>query len=354
MTIAYGFYDLKEVMSQRVTTIGVEVVNRAIGETLAEHNRQVDALMSLFVMPTTDFKKRYRTATAARLQPLDEIGRARPIQQAGYYESAWPLQRAGTAWGATYEARVKMTVQEANDTINTLVNADARWMRDHILASLFANTSWTFTDDLWGSLTIKGLANADTDTYQIMAGTDVAATDTHYFAQAAAIDNSNDPFATIYTELAEHPENQGDVIALIPSGLKTAVEALSNFYPLTDTNLNFGSGVTTLSRELGVQTPGMLIGYHSEKVYIFEWKSMPANYIVALTTAGEKPLAMRQEPELVLQGFNPVAERQDHPFWEAQYLRKAGFGAWNRVGALVYRIGNASYAVPTNYTSPMA
>jgi hypothetical protein len=62
---------------------------------------------------------------------------------------------------------------------------------------------------------------------------------------------------------------------------------------------------------------------------------------------------MRQHPEAQLQGFSQVATREDYPFWEAQYVRWAGFGSWNRVGAAVMRIGNASYAIPSNYSSPM-
>ena len=356
--ITYGFYDLKSVMSERVTTVGVEVVNEAIQKTLTEHNRQLDALMGLFVTETTEFKKVFRTATAARLQPLDELARARPIQQAGKYENAWPIQKAGTAWAATYEAQVKMTVQEANDTVATLTNADTRWMRDHILAALYYNGSgWAFSDAEHGSLTIKGLANGDTDTYGIMTGTDLGTTDSHYLAQAAAMDNSNDPFATIYSELTEHPENggdTGDVIVFVPTGLKSSIEALSNFYPMVDGNLATGSGVTTLSRSPTIQTPGMLFGYHAEKVFLYEWKSLPANYMIATTTTAEKPLAMREHMESQLRGFSKVAERIDYPFWEAQYVRWAGFGSWNRVGALVYRIGNATYAAaPSGYTSPM-
>jgi hypothetical protein len=63
---------------------------------------------------------------------------------------------------------------------------------------------------------------------------------------------------------------------------------------------------------------------------------------------------MREEPEAGLQGFKRVAQRNDHPFYEDQYLRIAGFGAYNRIAAVVYRIGNASYAIPSGFTSPMA
>ena len=352
--VLYGFVNLKDVYNQRIDDVGVQVVNDAIDATFVEHNRQLNAVMSLFVDPTTEYKVRYRTPTAARLQPLDENGRARPIKMAGYYDIAFPLQDAGTAWGQTYKASKKMTVAEAANIVNTLLTADKRWMRDHVLAALFANSSWTFSDEQHGSLTIKGLANSDTDTYLIQAGTDAGATDTHYLAQANAIDNSNDPFGTIYDELTEHPENSGDVVVFLPTGLKATTMGLSAFYPLSDPNLNPGVATTTVRGALGVQLPGTLFGYHEAKVWLAEWKALPAGYMVGVMTGGPRSLAMREEPEASLRGFNRVAERNDHPFYESQYLRTAGFGAQNRVGAVVYRVGNGAYAVPTNYTSPMA
>lgn len=351
--VLYGFVNLKDVFSQRVEAVGVNVVNTAIDETLAEHNRQMAALTSLLVEQTTEYKVRYRTPGAARLQPLDEQGRARPIKAAGYYDIAFPLQDAGTAWGQTYKASKKMTVQEANNVLSALLVADKRWLADHILAALFASTAWTFPDPEHGDLTIKGLANGDTDSYLIQAGADTGATDTHYLAQANAIDNSNDPFGTLYSELMEHPENSGEVVAMISTGLKTAVQGLSAFYPQADPHLQPGVATTTVRGTLGVPLPGTLLGYHEERVWIAEWKRLPANYIVAVATGGPRPVAMREEEEASLRGFNRVAQRDDHPYYESQYLRTAGFGVQNRVGAVAMRIGNGAWAVPTNYSSPM-
>lgn len=351
--VLYGFESLKDVFGERVTTVGVDVVNQAIKQSVAEHNRQIEALMGLFVKPTTDYSLRFKTPTTARLQGKDEFGRPRPIKPAGYYDVAWPLQEAAISWGANYVSRVKMTVEEANEATMALISADVRWMRDHVLAALYTNASWTFADDEYGSLTIKGLANGDTDKYQILSGADAPTTDTHFLAQAAAIADAANPFDDIYDELMEHPENAGEVVCLIPTNLRSTVEALANFYEWVDPALIQGSGVTRLASTPGFAVPGEFIG-RTDKCWIAEWRSLPDSYIVATTSAGEKPLAMRQHPEAELQGFNMVASRDDHPFYESVWERYAGFGGWNRVGAVVYRIGNASYAIPTNYTSPMA
>lgn len=350
--VLYGFMNLKDVFGKRVTEIGVETVDRAIAATVAEHNRQMSAVLSLFTRRTSDFKLRYKTATSARLQPLDAAGRARPIKTAGYYEIAFPLQSGGLAWGADYISRVKMTVAEANNETANLISADARWMRDHVLAALFSNTNWTFADDAHGNLTIKGLANSDTDQYLILSGADAGATDTHYLAQAAAIADGSNPFPTIYSELTEHPENSGEVVVFVPTSNKAAVEALTVFEPIADPNIAYGSGSDRLIGSLNVPLPGSIFGYVS-KCWVAEWKALPSDYLVGVTTSGEPVLAMREHPESELQGFNRVAQRDDHPFYESQWLRYAGFGAWNRVGAVVQRVGNGAYAIPTNYTSPM-
>lgn len=350
--VLYGFNALKDVFGKRVTEVGVGVVADAIAATVAEHNRQMDALLGLFIRRTTDFKIRYRTASAARLQPMDEFGRALPIKTAGQYDIAFPIQSGAAAWGANYVARQKMTVGEANELTSALVSADVRWMRDHILAALYDNTSWTFTDDEHGSLTIKPLANGDSDVYMIITGSDAAATDTHYLAQAAGIADVSNPFPTIQSELVEHPENGPEVLVLAPTNLRASIEALSNFIPFSDPNIALGANSDRLVGSLGVQVPGEIIGY-TDKCWISEWRAMPDNYMIGVNVGGEAPLGMREDVEPELRGFQQVAVREDHPFQESQWLRRAGFGAWNRVGAVVQRIGNAAYAIPTNYTTPM-
>jgi hypothetical protein len=354
--LLYGFVQLKDLANRRVTEVGVQVVNDAINAAVAEHNRQMDSILALFAERTTQFKERFTSPVVARLQPLDENGRARPIKPFGVYDVAYPLQDAGTAWGATYKAREKMSVQEANDITATLISADIRWMRDHILAALFTNVDWTFQDPMHGALTVHGLANGDAIKYVIQAGADDGAIDDHYLGQAAAVADATNPFPTIYSELVEHPENSGDVISFIPTNIKTAVQALTTFYPTRDPNITAGSGVTELTGSLGVALPSgpaSLLGYDASGVWIAEWKTLPDNRIVSLMTGGERPLKMREDETESLRGFKKVAERNDHPFYESQYLRSAGFGGNNRVGAVVTEISDSTYDIPTGYDSPM-
>lgn len=355
--IGWGFHHLKDVFNKRVTEVGVEVVDTAMTQTVAEHRRQMDAVLPLFVTPTTEFKTVYKSAIRTRNQPLTEAGRARPIKGGAKYEVGFPILDSGNAWGFDWKAGMKMTVQEANDAVVAITDGDVDWMFDHILAGLYSRAGWTFPDKEHGDLAVIGLANADSTIYQTTLGAAVGETDDHYLFDANAIEDAHDPFPTIFAELDEHPENgAGEVIAFIPSGLKAAVMALGLFRDLPDANITPGNSSDVLTGTLGVRVPGKLLGYHAAGVWVVEWKRLPANYIIAVHTGGDTPLRMRQEPETELQGLieiTPSPARSDYPNYERQWVRYAGFGGWNRVGALVFRSGTGSWAVPTGYTAPI-
>jgi hypothetical protein len=86
------------------------------------------------------------------------------------------------------------------------------------------------------------------------------------------------------------------------------------------------------------------------KQWIVEWPVLPADYGISIVVGVDQPvLRRRQDPEAQLQGFRPVAERADFPYFEEQWFRRCGFGGWNRVRAASFRIGNGAWAIPTGY-----
>ena len=352
MAVLLGLLNQADLYDSRVTTVGVGQVFRAIDESVAEHNRILNSMLALFTTTRTDPQTRYMAAGATRLQPLDENGRARPVKPSGYFTVGFPLQDAGIAWGRNYRTSIKMTVREVANITAMMMDADSRWMRDHMLAALFyenSTTPWTFTDPAFGAISVYGLANGDTQTFQILSGADSAATDDHV---KGATSVTEAVFQDIHDELVEHPENGPEIIAFIPTASSATVQALTNFYPIPDANLQSGVAVTQFTGVLNAAVPGKLIGYIAG-CKVVEWAGMPSDYILGVAAGGEPALALRQEPEAELQGFKKVADRNDHPWYESQYLRVAGFGAWNRVGAIVYRTNSASFAIPTGYSSPM-
>jgi hypothetical protein len=355
--IAYGFYHLKDRFSELVTDVGVRVVSDAIQATADEHNRQLGLAMTHFVRPVgADIKLRYRTAATARLMPLDENGRARPIKTLGHYDVAFPLSRAGIAWGANWLTREKMVIEEANRQALVLFMSDSNWMRDRIFGALFQSTAWTAEDDDYGALTISTLANGDATLYPYYSGSTFGATDNHFLAQAGAVADggATNPFPTIRTKLKEHPENTGEVISFVPTNVVTAVMGLTTFIDAPDANITPAQTAQTLNNQGGLNNaPGRFLGYETSGVFVYEWPTLPDNYIISISTGAPQALGMREEALPQLRGFRQVATREDHPFWESQWFRSAGFGVYNRTAAHITRVGNGTYAPPTAYALPI-
>lgn len=349
---SYGFVGYEDIADERVVDGNIQMVNTAIRASVAEHNRQVSEAMLELAERTTDYTVRYKIGGAGTMQPLDEWGNPLPVREAGYYDVAFPIQGAGTAWGDNRISRAMMTVAEADRYTLGALRRDADWMRRHILAAFLDNGAWSFADEEKGTLTVQPLANGDAVTYAKSNGT--FATDTHYYAQAAAIADATNPFPTWRTELSEHPENGGPYVAYIPSNQRSAVLGLANFVDVADGNVNPGIMVPQLTNAVGRGMGDEVLGY-VDGVWVVEWSALPDNYgVVVARGASTKPLRMREYPAPSLQGLFTENHSPDGNLLEYRFLRYAGFGAYNRVGALAFRIGDAAYATPTGYSTPLA
>lgn len=349
--VAYGFIGLEHLAARRVSDGNMRLVADAVLASVDEYNRQATAALAELAQRTTEYSARYLLPGGGTLQPLDEWGNPLVVRSEGYYDVAFPVQLAGTAWGNNRVTRALMTVEEANRETLAAMQRDADWMRRHMLAALFDNTTWTFVDKDKGSLTVQPLANGDTVTYLRRSGS--AATDTHYYAQANAISDADNPFDAWHAELNEHPENGGPFVAYIPSNLKASVMGLSDFVDAVDPNVNPGVMAPTPSGRLERGFGDTVLGYVNG-IWIVEWSILPDNYgFVVARGAQTPPLMMREFPSADLQGLRAENHSPDGNLTEYRFIRMAGFGAYNRVGALVFRIGNGAYAIPTGYSTPL-
>lgn len=346
---AYGFTALKDIFKERVMD-NLPIVQTAIQEWIAEYQRQTDEMLRILVQKTNEYSLRYQLPGTGTLQPLDQHGNPLPVLPSGYYDVAFPIQGAGTGWGDNRVTRALMTVGDANRYSLTVQNADMDWLRRHILAAIFTNTTWPYPDDDHGSLTIQPLANGDSVSYVRKGGG--ASTDTHYLAQASAIDNSNNPFPGYYTELSEHPSNSGPYVAYIPTNLKATVMALSTFVEINDPDITLGANSDRVTGSVDMGFGDEVLG-KADHMWIVEWKSLPDSYIFALAQGADPVLGMREYPAAALQGLFPEFQDVDGNRHLHKFIRYAGFGVQNRVAALVGRIGNGSYAIPTGYTAPL-
>jgi hypothetical protein len=356
-TLAYGFIGLEHLAQERVNTIGVRRVWEAIQLTLDEYNRQIDGMMSAFVQRTTVAKERIMLPGSGTMQPLDEWGNPQPVREEGHYDVGYPIQGAGHAWGTNRVTRALITVEEVNRQMVEALRRDADWLRRHILAALFTHTSWTYDDKIGpggnaglGDVTIQPLANGDTVPYLRVGGT--SATDSHYLAQAGAIADAANPFPVIYEELMEHLTNDGEVVVYVPRNLTVAIEALTAFVPVGDPAITYGANVDLLRASIGRGFGDLVLG-RVNKCWVIEWRALPDNYLLALAEGAGPVVKMREYPAPELQGLFAEDNSPDGNLEEIRSIRYCGFGVANRVAAVVYRIGNSSYAIPSGYTAPL-
>ena len=348
----FGFIGLEDLADERVVDGNVRVVNDAIAASLAEHNRQVAAALMELVERTTEYTARVRLGSSGTLQPADEWANPKPVKTAGHYDVAFPIQGGMTAWGDNRISRALMTVAEADKQTDGMLQRDADWMKRHILAAIFDNTSLTFADEEKGNLTVQPMANNDAVTFPLANGT--FATDNHYYAQAAAIADAANPFPTWKRELSEHPGNAGPLVAYVPTNQASAIQNLANFREVEDADIDPGANAARLTRVVDRGFGDELLG-KVDGVFVVEWSFLPDNYgIVVARGAAGKALRMREYPAASLQGFFIENHSPDGNLNEYRYFRYAGFGAYNRTAALAFRIGDAAYAIPSGYTTPLA
>lgn len=351
--VAPGFVDLEHLFERRVIdAVGWDTINDAVTESARLHTEAFNKLAAAFVRPLKDNNKpriRFNLPVSAAMQPLrGEDDSPVPTRGVDSYNIGFPLSDAGFAWADNRKSRVKMTVGEANEMTVTALRADRNWNRAYILAAIFDNTSHTFKDKEFGDIPCKPLANGDTDQYNLDTGE--TATDTHYLAQADAIDGTHNPFPVIEPELTEHPSNSGDVIVYCSTSLKAPIRALGDFIPYyQDSRIK-----PSLSTDMLEQFPIQLLGDTPlgwvDGCFVVEWKAIPAGYTVSHTTEGGAFVGRREEPEPELQGLRSEIHEVDGNHIVNRLLRTAGYAIMNRVAAVVYYVGGASYVVPSGYS----
>lgn len=349
--LTYGFVGQEHLLGKRLTDVGTATVWDMIRESVNEHNRQIDALLGTIAQRTTLHQERFRLPGSGTLQPLDEYGSPRPVRPGSYFDVAYPIRGGGTGFGGNRVTNALMTVQEINNLTLDAQRRDADWLRRHMLAAIFTNTTVSFDDPGFGSLTIQPLANGDTVEYNKVGGS--TATDTHYLAQADAIDDSHNPFDDIYDELMEHPSNgNGPVVVYVPTNLTSSVEALTAFTEVGDPDLRYGVNTTQIGAAFGRRFGDEVLG-KVNKCWVIEWRALPDSYMIAVAEGAGPILGMREYPAPALQGLFTESP-PDGNLKETHLIRYAGFGVRNRIGALAYRVGNGSYAIPSGYTAPLA
>lgn len=326
--------------------------------TMAEHNAEVDAVLNLLTAPTTEREVSIREESAYELQPLDELGEPEPVKAAGEIALGWPIDDFGIRFDLSFKAKEQISVQEYSDKIASMQGADANTLSRKMWAAFFSNVSRTHKEDGKAVQTIKFLANGDADAYGDSAGG--LSTANHYTAQAAPIDDVNNPYTAIEANLSSRRANAGPFVAFVPTNLVAATRLLDGFAPVASgavVQANPTTVLTTTLAQQGVSLPATMLEFGAiGNLHLVQYSRLPAGYIAyaSLGNPRVRPLRRREYVTPSLRGFIPVGETNEFPFFKNRFLRYIGFGAWNRVGGGAHLVGNAAYSVPAGYGNPFA
>ena len=358
MSTIFGALNLNDTDRVFQATAGQVVIYDAVREYLDRYNADMVAATSIFVEgTTTDHSERYKLPGSGKLQRRGIQSRTGEVKANAGWDVAFPLEDFGASFAADDVTMAYMTVGDLDRHIQTVVNQDRNTRRHEILRALFNSTDGTFSDPLWGSLTIRRLANGDSAVlFPPVLGTEAEATEQHYLESgyaASAISDTNNPYVTIRDELEEHfgaPTAGSDIVVFVNNAQRAKTEALTNFSEVEDRYVRLGTQTDQTNGSLP-SVPGRILG-RVDGVWVVEWRWIPANYMVGIHLEAAKPLKMRIDPADtgLGSGLQLVAQDSDFPFTTSHWRHRFGLGVGNRLNGVVFELGTGgTYSVPSGY-----
>lgn len=351
--IAYGFEKLQDIFGERVTAVAPEIIDDAVFNSAQKYQDDLDSMTALWVDDLEGYpKRRMKIQGGGELQPGSQNGVPVPTRSISSYEQGFPFMRGMDSFGGNRETWAKFTVRDINERMVNVMKKDAAWNIRRLLAAIFTNSTWTYADDNddIGNLSIKGLASGDSDEYVDLNGNLVTAT--NYTFQAGAIDNTGNPYSTLYDLLYVDDSNSGPYVAYIPPGLVATTRALSDFVPNAQQTpfVDFGAN-TDLADDSVNQYLGFgnrVLGVVNETI-IVESRRMPTGYVMEVALGAGPFVLSREEPEPELRGLQMVPFAENSNFRRYDFYRKRGFAVSRRRAAAIIKISAGSYTIPTGY-----
>jgi hypothetical protein len=358
MSGIFGHLNISDTERVFAATLGQQVLFEEARKYLDRVNQEMNQFLGVFVEETTEnYKMRYKLPGGGHLQRRGPDGRYGAVKAYGYWDVALPREDFGAQIAGNDVDMAYMTVQELDNHISTVVLQNANTVRFELLKALINNTADTFTDPLWGSLTIQPLANGDTVVYPPVLGSESEATEDHYLEAgylATAIDDTHNPYITIRDDLIHHYGISGDGynIAVFINGAEAPeTEALTDFDPVTDPYVQPGANPNTLFG-LPAGLPGAVIG-RTNGVWVIRWDWVPATYMIGVHLDAPKPLKMRVDPADtgLGRGLQLVARDEQFPFESSFWRHRFGLGCGNRLNGVVMELAaGGSYTIATGYS----
>lgn len=352
-TIA-GILQIEDSENTRVNTVGQESVFDAIGEYTRMLNESLNRITGLFVeRTTTKHQFKYRLPGNRELQTQGGMARAGEQKFKAEYKVELPIFQFGDAIGGTFIDMAYMTIADVDRQVAEIRLAAQRTLRKEVLKALFDNRNMTYDDLVFGALTIKPLANGESDVFfPPLAGTDDLTTANHYAESGfavSAISDTNNPIALHAAALLNRFPGEVDAMVFIAKNMTAKVKELTSFFEVGDPRVEKGGLADRLANIPG-GVPGKVIG-RAEEMWVVEWPDLPSNYSLSIAPSVEKPLQKRIDPpDTGLPGDLTLIKQSDlFPLEKSEWMWRFGMGAVNRLNGYILECGTGgTYTVPTS------
>lgn len=329
---------------------------------LRQYNADTAAVSQFLISKVTEeVQELYaQQAVGGMMQARGGLEQSKAVKGFAGYTIGYPIGEFGDQIAADKIGVLSLTAEQYDTHVQTVFKRHSARRRYEMLRRLFNNTSETFTDPKFGTVTVYPLANGDAFVYPTGVGGGPTSTANHYIgANYTAITDVNNPFKLIVAKLARIFGNIAGgqpILTFINSAQTAETEALAAFVPIYDRYIQEPTTVATL-RNLPV-LPGSanLIG-RTNGTWVAEWDAaVDPGYMLGFHLAVDPPLAERRDPAAwgIPAGLHVTAtssgDAESYPFEQRHFLDRVGYGARNRLNGVVLQlVASTTYTPPAQY-----
>lgn len=353
LTGTYSVDDLLAVRNASSAEYGVDKIFDTLQRDLAFYNGMVNEQMSLFAEPLTEQVRTWGSSNMHRMTQVDEYGVA-PSQKAfGSADVSFPLRLFSSSIGWTQKYLDIASPSEIMSEYLGVRSGHSYEINQQIAKAIYNNTNASWVDRLTNgvTLTIRRFLNADSQAIPDYNGVSfTAASHTHYNARVGTLAKSD--INSLISHVTEHGHTKGLmlVVSLTDKNTLIGLGATSGseigFTALGYNHMVYNASDTTKISIDNTDLNNQLIGFWGD-VQVWVKPYAIANYILCITSEGEKALGFRQRAQSSLRGLRLVSEIPGYPLVSKSFEAEFGVAVNCRTAGAVLYIGDTTWANPT-------